>query len=105
GALLRGSIDLVDDLPDGSVRVTDHKTGKVRVPENTVIWGGRALQPVMYGLVAEVLFQKAVASGRLYYCTSDGEFTERIIPLDGASRAAAQTVFDVIGRALEQGFL
>ncbi len=105
GALLRGSIDLVDDLADGTLRVTDHKTGKVRVPENTVIWGGRALQPVMYGLVAEVLFQKAVASGRLYYCTSDGEFTERIIPLDGTSRGAAQTVFDVIGRALDQGFL
>jgi len=103
--LLRGSIDLIEHQPDGTLRVTDHKTGKVRVPENAVVWGGKALQPVLYALVAEALFKKPVASGRLYYCTADGEFTERSIPLNDGSRANAQTVLDAIGRALELGFL
>jgi RecB family exonuclease len=105
GALLRGSIDLIEHQPDGTLRVTDHKTGKVRVPKDAVVWGGQALQPVLYALVAEALFDKPVESGRLYYCTAAGEFTERLIPLDDGSRANAQTVLDVIGRAIEHGFL
>jgi RecB family exonuclease len=103
--LLRGSIDLIEHQGDGTLRVTDHKTGKARVPEDTVVWGGQTLQPVLYALVAEALFKKPVASGRLYYCTAAGEFTERLIPLNAGSRASAQTVLEVIGRAIEQGFL
>jgi ATP-dependent helicase/nuclease subunit B len=104
-ALLRGSIDLIEHQVDGTLRVTDHKTGKVRVPEHAVVWGGQTLQPVFYALVAEALFNKPVASGRLYYCTAAGEFTERLIPLDAGSRASARTVLEVIDRAIEQGFL
>jgi CRISPR/Cas system-associated exonuclease Cas4 (RecB family) len=85
--------------------VTDHKTGKVRVDEGALLWGGRALQPVLYALVTERLFQKPVESGRLYYCTADGEFAQRRVALDADSRAGAQTTFEVIGRAIEQGFL
>ena len=103
-ALLRGSIDLIEHRADGTLRVTDNKTGKVRVPEDAVVWGGQALQPVLYGLVAEVIFAKPVALGRLYYCTAAGEFTERAIALDETSRASARTVLEVIGRAIEQGF-
>lgn len=104
-ALLRGSIDLIEARADGTLRVTDHKTGKVRVEEGSIVWGGRALQPVLYALAAERLFEKPVDSGRLYYCTSDGEFTERRMALDTASRTHAQTVLDVIGRAIDQGFM
>jgi ATP-dependent helicase/nuclease subunit B len=104
-ALLRGSIDLIEHQGDGTLRVTDHKTGKARVPEDAVVSGGQTLQPVLYALVAEALFKKPVASGRLYYCTATGEFTERVIPLDEGSRASAQTVLEVIGRAIDQGFL
>jgi RecB family exonuclease len=104
-ALLRGSIDLIEHRPDGILRVTDHKTGKVRVPESTVVGGGQTLQPVLYAIVAEELFKKSVESGRLYYCTAQGEFTERAIPLDETSRALARTVLEVVGRAIEQGFL
>jgi CRISPR/Cas system-associated exonuclease Cas4 (RecB family) len=104
-ASLRGSIDLIERRGDGTLRVTDNKTGKARVPEGALVWGGRALQPVFYALVAETLFKKPVESGRLYYCTADGEFTERRIALDEASRAHAKTVLDVIDRAIEQGFL
>jgi RecB family exonuclease len=104
-ALLRGSIDLIERRADGTLRVTDHKTGKVRVEEGAIVGGGRVLQPVLYALVAERLFNKPVESGRLFYCTADGEFTERWIALDTASRTHAQTVLEVIGRAIDQGFL
>jgi len=104
-AFLRGSIDLIERRGDGTLRVTDHKTGKARVPEGALVWGGRVLQPVLYALVVERLFKKPVESGGLYYCTVDGEFAERRMALDTASLTHAQTVLDVIGRAIEQGFL
>jgi CRISPR/Cas system-associated exonuclease Cas4 (RecB family) len=103
--LLRGSIDLVERRADGALRVTDHKTGKARVPAGAVVWGGAALQPVLYGLAAEVVLKAPVESGRLYYCTADGDFVERAIALDEENRQLARRAIDVIGRALEQGFL
>src|SRR5262245_16344864 len=39
--VLRGSIDLVERAADGSPRVTDHKTGKVRAAEDVVMGGGQ----------------------------------------------------------------
>jgi CRISPR/Cas system-associated exonuclease Cas4 (RecB family) len=103
--LLRGSVDLVERREDGTLRVTDHKTGKARVPEESIVWGGKALQPVLYGLAVEALLKRSVASGRLYYCTADGAFSEREIPLDDMSRDAARNAIGVIARALEEGFL
>jgi len=105
GARLRGSVDLVERRADGALRVTDHKTGKARVDAGAVVWGGRTLQPLLYALAVEELLQGRVLSGRLYYCTSDGGFEERDIPLDEENRAAARAAIGVIGRALEQGFL
>ena len=64
GLLLRGSIDLVERRAGGTLRVTDHKTGKARVPEGAVVWGGQALQPVLYALAAEALLDAPVESGR-----------------------------------------
>ena len=46
-----------------------------------------------------------VESGRLYYCTADGGFTERVMPLDEANRATVRSAIAVIACALEQGFL
>jgi len=106
GARLRGSIDLVERrASDGHLRVTDHKTGKARVPHEAVIWGGAALQPVLYALAAEQGLDGPVEGGRLYYCTADGDFNERMIPLDDESRAAAAAAVGVVGAALEQAFL
>jgi RecB family exonuclease len=105
GARLRGSIDLVERRADGHLRVTDHKTGKARVPHEAVIWGGQALQPVLYALAAERGLGAPVEGGRLYYCTADGEFSERVIPLDDESRGAAATAIGVVSRALARGFL
>src|SRR4029077_12272917 len=40
GIRLRGSIDLVERAADGSLRATDHKTGKAWAKPGTVIGGG-----------------------------------------------------------------
>jgi len=104
GLKLRGSIDLVEQRATGELRVTDHKTGKVRVTEGFCIEGGTSLQAVLYALAAEKLFPgQSVREGRLYYCTAAGGFTERTVPLDDRARAAAQVVVDNVGRALAKG--
>src|SRR6185295_7411336 len=103
--LLRGSIDLVERRKEGTLRVTDHKTGKARVQAGEVTAGGKALQPLLYALAAEAMLEAKVESGRLYYCTADGDFTEREIPLDDENRGTARRAIGIIGRALEEGFL
>jgi CRISPR/Cas system-associated exonuclease Cas4 (RecB family) len=103
--LLRGSIDLVERRKDGTLRVTDHKTGKARVQAGEVTAGGKALQPLLYALAAEAMLHAPVESGRLYYCTADGDFTEREIPLDEENRGLARRAIGIIGRALDEGFL
>jgi CRISPR/Cas system-associated exonuclease Cas4 (RecB family) len=106
GIRLRGSIDLVERHPDGRLRVTDHKTGKVRLDPGGVIAGGETLQPVLYALAVEKLVPGAVVEGgRLYYCTSAGGFAERVVPLDDTARSAATVVAAAVRDALEAGFL
>jgi len=107
GLQLRGSIDLVErDASHERVRVTDHKTGKVRLEEGQVIAGGSALQPVLYALAAERLFPEAqVVEGRLSYCTSTGGFAVRAVPLDARARESAAALADALQQALQDGFL
>jgi len=120
GLCLRGSIDLVERAgaslaqraegersPSGfHLRVTDHKTGKERFEPGAVVDGGRTLQPVLYALALEKLFPgETVDSGRLYYCTTAGNFAQRVVDLDDGARAAARTVAETIGAALDAPFL
>jgi RecB family exonuclease len=105
GLMLRGSIDLVERDAAGTLRVTDHKTGRVRAEKGLVIGGGTVLQPLFYGLAAERLLGAPVAAGRLYYCTAAGGFEERIVELDAAAREAAREFIDILARALADGFL
>jgi CRISPR/Cas system-associated exonuclease Cas4 (RecB family) len=103
GIRLRGSIDLVERRSDGSLRVTDHKTGKFVAKADQLIDGGRSLQPVLYALAAEKLFpDQTVEAGRLYFCTSAGDFADHVVPLDDEARRAASLVADAIGNALAQ---
>lgn len=102
---LRGSIDLVERHATGRLRATDHKTGKARAQDGVVVGGGEHLQPVLYALACERLLEGQVEGGRLYYCTSTGEFKSVEVPLDPFSRAAAGDVAHIISRALEEGFL
>ncbi len=113
GIKLRGSIDLVERRErDGWIRATDHKSGKVRADESTVIGGGKTLQPVLYALAIEKLFSQksgdggtVVWGGRLYYCTSAGDYTSVPIPLDAGAREEAKLVADTVHDAIDRGFL
>jgi ATP-dependent helicase/nuclease subunit B len=102
---LRGSIDLVERHSSGKLRATDHKTGKARAKDGVVIGGGQHLQPVLYALACEKLLGGPVDSGRLYYCTSDGNYDERVVMLDQYARGYAGIMVETVGSGLEQGFL
>jgi ATP-dependent helicase/DNAse subunit B len=107
GIQLRGSIDLVERHANGHIRITDHKTGKADGEDRQIIAGGQSLQPALYSLVAEKLFrgEHKVESGRLYFCTSAGGFTEITVPLDQFTRDSIARVAEIIGEAVEQPFL
>jgi ATP-dependent helicase/nuclease subunit B len=103
---LRGSVDLIERRPTaGTLRVTDHKTGRNRTTWKTVIDGGSILQPVLYSLAVEEALGAPVTSGRLFYCTAAGGFTDHEIPLNDANRRAGLEALEVIDRAIELGFL
>ncbi|MEO7271107.1 MAG: PD-(D/E)XK nuclease family protein [Vicinamibacterales bacterium] len=102
---LRGSVDLVEVRSNGQVRVTDHKTGKNRSTPRMVIGGGGTLQPVLYGMAMEEVLGKPVVSGRLFYCTAAGAFTEHEIPLNEVNRRAGLEALEIVDRAIELGFL
>jgi ATP-dependent helicase/nuclease subunit B len=105
GLMLRGSIDLIERAPDGRLRVTDHKTGRVRAKPDFVIGGGKYLQPVLYALAAERVLGEPLSAGRLYYCTAVGGYEERIVAIDDAARGAEREFAAIVGQALSDGFL
>jgi RecB family exonuclease len=106
GLKLRGSIDLVErDPARARLRITDHKTGKVRAERGVVVGGGRVLQPLLYAMAAEKLLAEPVDSGRLYYCTLAGGFEEREVELNDSAREALAGTIGAIGEAIEGGFL
>ena len=103
---LRGSIDLVEQKRGTTLyRITDHKTGKNRTTWKTVVGGGAILQPVLYSLAAEQALAASVSSGRLFYCTAAGGFTDHEIPINEANRRAGIEALEIIDRAIELGFL
>ena len=102
---LRGSIDLVERHVTGKYRVTDHKTGKARAQKETVVGGGKYLQPLLYALACEKLLNKRVESGRLYYCTNDGGYEERVVALDEFNLQTITSVLTTIRQSLADAFL
>ena len=83
GLRLRGAIDLVEKrAADGKVRVTDHKSGKVWMPEGAVVNGGENLQPILYTLAYEALTGEEVESARLYFVTQRAGYAERVVRAD-----------------------
>lgn len=106
GLRLRGSIDLVEESSEGTLRATDYKTGKVRAKEgHTVVGGGLTLQPVLYAMALEKLFPgRVVEGGRLYYSTAAAGFYPVWVPLDEGARESAKAVVDTVAKAMEDGF-
>jgi CRISPR/Cas system-associated exonuclease Cas4 (RecB family) len=104
--LLRGSVDLIERRRDGAaLRVTDHKTGKNRTTWKTVIGGGSILQPVLYSVAVSQALDTPVTSGRLFYCTAAGGFTDHEIPINDTNRRAGFEAMEIVDRAIELGFL
>jgi ATP-dependent helicase/nuclease subunit B len=104
--ILRGSVDLIERSADGgTLRVTDHKTGKNRSNRDLIIGGGAVLQPVLYSAVVEQGLGRKVAAGRLYYCTTAGGFADHAIPITDYNRGQGLHALTIIDRAVEQGFL
>ena len=106
GAHIRGVIDLVERHAErGSLRVTDHKTGKAPERAPLAVGGGSALQPLMYALAAERLLGSPAESGRLSYCTHRGGYGHIDIAADQRNRAFLSRVFQIIDGHIERGFL
>ncbi len=106
GIRLRGSIDLIErHSTNHALRVTDHKTGKAPKDRPQYVGGGALLQPLLYALAAETLLGESVASGRLFYCTQRGDFSDIDIPLNDESRARLRRVLETIDHSVEVGFL
>ena len=63
---LRGSIDRVDEAPDGTYEVWDYKTGSSwSVREGTGVRGGRQVQPALYAMAFETLLDRDGRPGKV----------------------------------------
>ncbi len=85
--------------------MTDHKTGRNRTEVGTVTANGKILQPVLYGLVIESMLEAPVEQSRLYFCTSRGGFSERIVHLDERARLFGSEAMQWIDDAVAAGKL
>lgn len=107
GFLLRGSVDLIERrahlLED--LRVSDYKTGSNRTREGMVIGGGETLQPLLYALAVEKLFDMPVAVSRLFFSTSRGGFAKRDVGINLQTKETVLRVLRQIDEAVLSGFL
>ncbi len=63
---LRGSIDRVDEAPDGSFHVWDYKTGSaLGIHEGKGLRGGRQAQPALYAMAFDTLLARQGHAGRV----------------------------------------
>ena len=103
---LRGSIDLVErEVATGSLRVTDHKTGKRPEAIPLYVGGGQLLQPLLYGLAAQELLGRDVSAGRLFYATQRGAYDPVEIKINERSRAVLAKLLSNIDASIANGFL
>jgi RecB family exonuclease len=106
GFRLRGAVDLVEERrADGTLRVTDHKTGKDRHRDSLVIDGGTVLQPVLYSMAVEQVLGRPVTESRLFFCTSAGGYKVRTVPVTEQNRIMAMEALTIVDRAIELGTL
>ena len=102
GLRLHGSIDVVERLADGAIQITDYKTGRASIEttrQQRILFGGRALQPLLYALAYEALSGTPTASGRLYYATIRGTYLETVV--DAASEES-RGVFEAFVGGLDR---
>ena len=101
---LRGRIDRIDRLADGSYEVVDYKTGRAYLTGglDARFAGGRQLQHALYALAAAVLLRERDAQARVfgsyYFPTTRGRRDRRSRPGATATATAAvlRDLFDVL---------
>ena len=104
--LVKGKIDLVErHATNGTVRITDHKTGTYPDKPPYFVGGGKTLQPILYSLAARADLDATVASGRLYFCTRKGKYQDIDIPLTPDAEEKLETVLKTVDEAIASGFL
>ena len=107
GTRLHGVVDLLERGTGDEWRITDYKTGKYRLTGNTIVNGGRTLQPILYAMAVESVFAGRVTASRLYYCTDDGGYEDHPWAITGAvgdqTRTAGLEVLAIIDHAIEEG--
>jgi hypothetical protein len=109
--------------PREELRVTDYKTGGNYTRWRMVVAGGETLQPVLYPLAVEAVLAPAepwrssigrfpdgvlgarIVEGRLFYCTREGGFNDRVVRLDDDARATGLRVLGCVDEAIVRGFL
>jgi DNA helicase-2/ATP-dependent DNA helicase PcrA len=89
---VRGRVDRVDRLPDGSYELIDYKTGPAKEPEQLA----EDIQLSLYALAAERAWH-VTASRQSYYYVLDN----RKVPLPAGRRAPERRISDAIARAGE----
>jgi RecB family exonuclease len=98
---LRGSIDRVDQAPDGSFEVWDYKTGGTwRHREERGIHGGRQIQHALYAMALEELLERAgipapVTRSGYFFPGRKGEGQRMAMALD------PRATREVLGRLLD----
>ncbi|MEW6279098.1 MAG: PD-(D/E)XK nuclease family protein, partial [Candidatus Eremiobacterota bacterium] len=101
--LLRGRVDRVDRLANGSYEVVDYKTG-ARPPhkKGSVFAQGRQLQHALYAEVIEQVLPGAVVSGGSYYFPSRRAQNERL-HIPRPARAELEAVLGDLLEILDRG--
>jgi len=104
---LRGSIDRVDEAPDGNFHVWDYKTGSAaRIREGVGLRGGRQIQPALYAMAFETLLARAGRPGRVslsgyFFPGRWGEGLRTAEPLDpDRAREVLRRLFDLIAAGM-----
>jgi RecB family exonuclease len=106
GVRLRGAIDLIEKHPQrGTLRITDHKTGKPPQDLPKYVAGGAMLQPLAYAMAAEALLKTPCEVSRLSYCTQRGGYQEIPFEITPRHRAFFHHAMSLIDGEIERGFL
>lgn len=106
GIRLRGAIDLIEKHPErGTLRITDHKTGKPPQQMPKYVGGGALLQPLAYGMAAEALLGIPAEMSRLSYCTQRGGYEDIPFPITPQTRIWFRHAVEMIDGEIARGFL
>jgi hypothetical protein len=105
----RGSADRVDRMPDGSIRVTDYKTGRGNgyggITDADVTDRGSKLQLPLYGLAARARFgaTDTPVESRYLFVSEIRNQVEVAVPLDGTTLDRLRSVLGVLVDGITAG--